>query len=252
MATVTVSGEQHVGWAEVQLKRPKVHLSFLGGLTVNRDLPYVVVAVAGAGNNGVALSARSLFTAQLVVETSLQLRNGSLLVASLMDKRKEPMVPAWKHTSSLAEELRGLSGVTNQEVVGVVLEARYNDGTVRASVRRFLRVSEPRAGPRISVSSSTRSPKVGENIVFHVRSSQPVASLSYLVVSRGQVLVSAELAMAPHSARTFHLGVTQEMEPVATLLLYWPGGAGAVQSITFPVTGKQVGGRNPVITLIVQ
>lgn len=237
-ATVTVAGEEYRGWTEVRLLLPEVRLAFLGARVADRELPYEVVVTA-AGPAGRALSVSSLASADLVVETSVHLKNGSLVKAGMEGKRKEPAVGAWKHTSSLGEQLLGLPGISAREVEGLVLEARYSCGKVNSSARRYLPLVERATREGITVSSSTRNPRVGENIVFHVRSSHSVASLSYLVVSGGRVLVSEELAMAPHLVRTFHLEVTPAMAPLATLLVHWPGKA-VVQSIVFPVEGGQV------------
>ena len=228
------SGGVHLGWAETRLTRPRVKLQFLGPRTLSRDLPYEVIVTASE-QDGSMLSKDSLARAQLVVETLLQLRNGTLLMASLHEKRREPGLAAWKHTSSLAEQLRHLEPETldSRQVVGIVLDASYADGRQRAGARIHLRTTEQEE--RLAVSCSTRSPRVGQNIVFHVRTSRPVASLSYLVVARGRVFASAELAMDPHTVRTFHLPVLPEMAPSATLLVYFPGNAAAVQTLTFPV-----------------
>lgn len=233
------SGGIHLGWAETRLIRPRVKLQFLGPRTLNRDLPYELIVTASE-QDGSVLSKDSLSRAQLVIETLLQLRNGTLLMAGLLEKRREPGLAAWKHTSSLAEQLRYLQPGTldSRQVVGLVLDASYADGRQRAGARIHLRATEQEE--RLAVSCSTRSPKAGQNIVFHVRTSRPVASLSYLVVGRGRVFASAELAMDPHTVRTFHLPVRPEMAPSATLLVYFPGNAAAVQTLTFPVQ-DQVG-----------
>ena len=233
-ATVTdESGGTHLGWAETRLTRPQVKLQFLGPRTLNRDLPYELIVTASE-QDGSMLSKDSLARAQLVVETLLQLRNGTLLMAGVHEKRREPGLAAWKHTSSLAEQLRHLEGsLDSRQVVGLVLDASYADGRQRAGARVHLKATEQEE--RLAVSCSTRSPRVGQNIVFHVRTSRPVASLSYLVVGRGRVFASAELAMDPQTVRTFHLPVRAEMAPCATLLVYFPGNAAAVQTLTFPV-----------------
>ena len=210
-------GSVHLGWAETRLTRPQVKLQFLGPRTLNRDLPFEVIVTASQ-QDGSILSKDSLSRAQLVVETLLQLRNGTLLMSSLHEKRREPGLAAWKHTSSLAEQLRHLEvRLDSREVVGLVLDASYADGQQRAAARIYLRATDQEE--RLAVSCSTRNPRVGQNIVFHVRTSRPVASLSYMVVGRGKVFASAELAMDPHTVRTFHLPVRAEMAPIIIIII---------------------------------
>jgi hypothetical protein len=242
-AEVTAEGERYQGWAEVRLVRPLVRLAFLGARTVTPGLPFELVVTAVEQDSG-PLARRSLASAQVVLETLLHLRNGSLVLAGVAEKRREPAVAAWKHSSSLAEAVRGVPGVREEQVAGLVLSAAYSDGGRRASARRHLRLVDlPAAstGPRLAVASSTRRPRPGENIVFHVRSSAPVSSISYLVTGRGRVLLSAEVAMAPHTVRTFHIPVTAAMAPAATLVVHCPGSHDALQSIVFPVSGAEVG-----------
>ena len=233
-ATVTdESGEVHQGWAETRLTRPEVKLRFLGPRTLSRDLPYEVIVTAHEQDHSM-LSKESLGRSKLIVETLVQLSNGTILMSSLHEKRREPGLAAWKHTSSLAEQLRHLEKqVDSRQVVGIVLDASFADGRRRAAARIHLRTVEMEE--RLAISCSTRNPTVGQNIVFHVRTSRPVASLSYLLVARGRVFASSELAMDPHTVRTFHLPVQQEMAPSATLLVYFPGNPSAVQTLTFPV-----------------
>ena len=235
------SGEVHHGWAETRLTRPEVKLRFLGPRTLSRDLPYEVIVTAHEQDDSM-LSKESLGRSKLVVETLVQLSNGTILMSSLHEKRREPGLAAWKHTSSLAEQLRHLEKqVDSRQVVGIVLDASFADGRRRASARIHLRTVEMEE--RLAISCSTRNPTVGQNIVFHVRTSRPVASLSYLLVARGRVFASSELAMDPHTVRTFHLPVQQEMAPSATLLVYFPGNPSDVQTLTFPVAWVSFFGR---------
>ena len=71
------------------------------------------------------LSKESLGRSKLVVETLVQLSNGTILMSSLHEKRREPGLAAWKHTSSVAEQLRHFAARQASERRGQLLKCFY-------------------------------------------------------------------------------------------------------------------------------
>ncbi|KAK7573777.1 hypothetical protein V9T40_010968 [Parthenolecanium corni] len=90
----------------------------------------------------------------------------------------------------------------------------------------------------IKVSSSTRNAKVGEYIVFHVQSNFDMETFSYVIVSKGIILVASQ-ETTTSSVYTFSVTLSAEMAPSATIVIYHVGKFGDVlaDSLTFPVNG---------------
>ncbi|RWS29912.1 CD109 antigen-like protein, partial [Leptotrombidium deliense] len=90
----------------------------------------------------------------------------------------------------------------------------------------------------LQVSTSTREPKVGEYIIFHVRANYYVQLFSYVILSKGMILMSSREEM-PSSVKTFSVTLSAEMAPSATIVVYDISRNNEViaDSLTFAVNG---------------
>ncbi|RWS18059.1 CD109 antigen-like protein [Dinothrombium tinctorium] len=90
----------------------------------------------------------------------------------------------------------------------------------------------------IQVSTSTREPKVGEYIIFHVRANYYVDLFSYVIISKGVLLLSSREEMTS-SIKTFAVTLSAEMAPLATIVVYdiARGDEVLADSLTFSVNG---------------
>ncbi|OQR76238.1 C3 and PZP alpha-2-macroglobulin domain-containing protein 8-like [Tropilaelaps mercedesae] len=101
------------------------------------------------------------------------------------------------------------------------IEATFFDEYLgRASSELLLYPEFSPSGYHIQVSTSTKSPKVGEYIIFHVRANYFVEQFSYLVVSKGMVLLTGQEVMQSSSIRTMAISLSAEMAPSATVIVF--------------------------------
>ncbi|KAK9732382.1 Alpha-2-macroglobulin family [Popillia japonica] len=91
---------------------------------------------------------------------------------------------------------------------------------------------------QIKVSTSTDEPKVGEYIILHIRSNYIVDKYNYIIVSKGNILVTGDQIMEDYVS-TIAVTLSAEMAPVSTVVVWHIGRYGDVtaDSLTFPVNG---------------
>lgn len=109
---------------------------------------------------------------------------------------------------------------TLAEVSKVRIEATYTDddgSRTPASLDVYSYYSP--SDKLIQVSTSTKNPRVGEYIIFHVRSNYHVDMFNYVIVSKGMILLSGREEMSS-SIKTFALSLSPEMAPSATMVIY--------------------------------
>lgn len=101
----------------------------------------------------------------------------------------------------------------------------------------------------IKVLTSTLQPKVGEYIIFHIRTNYYIEHFNYIIISKGIVLVIGDEVMK-ESIYTMAIPLSAEMAPVATIVVWYIGRYGDVMadSLTFPVNGIS---RNKVFSLTI-
>lgn len=108
----------------------------------------------------------------------------------------------------------------NFEYDYLILSAEFNDRTsLRASTKIRLYsiyASNPRS---LQISTSTFNAKVGEYVVFHAKANYPLATLSYIIISKGIILTTGREQVSS-SLHTFAVPVSAEMAPSSTILIY--------------------------------
>ncbi|XP_053203111.1 CD109 antigen-like isoform X2 [Panonychus citri] len=120
------------------------------------------------------------------------------------------------------------------------IEAFYMDSDNKDSARASLDFYSSYAPTNrlVQVSTSTSEPKVGEYIIFHVRSNYFVDRFSYAIVSKGIILTTGREEM-PTNIKTFSVTLSPEMAPSSTIVIYNIARGGEVISdaLTFSVNG---------------
>ncbi|XP_048773201.1 CD109 antigen-like [Ostrea edulis] len=97
----------------------------------------------------------------------------------------------------------------------------------------------------ITLSTSTKNPKVNTYMLFHVKTSLYVPRIYYQVVGGGNILVGEELEMISRR-KSFAIALSRDMVPTARVVVYYLSGQPeeiVVDSLTFFVDGT---GNNKV------
>lgn len=80
--------------------------------------------------------------------------------------------------------------------------------------------------------------QVGEYMIFHIRSNYFIDKFSYLIISKGIILLTGDQDMGDYVS-TMAIALSAEMAPMATIVVWHVGKYGDLQvdSLTFPVNG---------------
>ncbi|XP_022694685.1 CD109 antigen-like [Varroa jacobsoni] len=98
--------------------------------------------------------------------------------------------------------------------------AFFDDYLGRANGELLLYPEFSPSGYHIQVTTSTKTPKVGEYIIFHVRANYFIDQFSYIVVSKGMVFLTGQEVMQSSSIRTMAVSLSAEMAPSATIVVF--------------------------------
>uniref|UniRef100_A0A1A9WXK7 Thioester-containing protein 6 n=1 Tax=Glossina brevipalpis TaxID=37001 RepID=A0A1A9WXK7_9MUSC len=127
-----------------------------------------------------------------------------------------------------------LNGVTQMR-----LQANFVDSRGERAQTDLLLVGHysPR-NQHIKVTTSTESPTVGEYIIFHIRTNFFLEEFSYLIMSKGVILMNDRETIR-EGIRTIAVVLSAEMAPVATIVVWKITQQGQIvaDSLTFPVNG---------------
>ena len=75
--------------------------------------------------------------------------------------------------------------------------------------------------PRLQMTTSTPEPRVGNNVILHLRSNYDLTTDFYLIVmSGGRLLTSKQDSMGSFKLKTFDQLITTEMTPSVTFVLW--------------------------------
>lgn len=88
----------------------------------------------------------------------------------------------------------------------------------------------------LKVWTSSIEPRIGENVVIHVRSNFNVQMLNYILITKNVILTTGRLIM-DHTIKTFKIQLDKLMSPTSTVLVYCVDNNGEIiaDSIHFPV-----------------
>ena len=186
--------------------------------------------------------------------TRSQLENGELLVEISLqrtDGRTEQVSPPfpvrrrskfygnrhmWQMTVPNLKRHLGLKDEVDKEVASVTARAIFTTFGGSSDGRRLEARSElvliPYAPPsvnstkvhhvpRLQLTTSTPDPRVGQNVILHLRSNYDLGSDYYLtVMSGGKLLTSKQDSMGFTKLRTFDELITSDMTPSVTFVLW--------------------------------
>ena len=176
--------------------------------------------------------------------TESQLQNGELLVETVMQRTNgqtvqiSPPFPVrrrsrfygnrhmWQVTvPNLKRQLgRTLQKGPGVGVASVTAKATFNTmSDISAEAELVLVPHQDDGGhaPRLQLTTSTPEPRVGNNVILHLRSNYDLTNDFYLIVmSGGRLLTSKQDSMGFTKLKTFDQLITTEMTPSVTFVLW--------------------------------
>lgn len=245
-STVTVEahvGEHYLnriemGFAQTIVFNSDIELKFLGSSpqVFKPAMPFKAY-LAVSFHDGSALPSWRLSNRQLEIKTVVTFKNNKIKNLNTHQEQMLPTQPGiWQVNLDLHTQLNG----TNlNDVYAVDLEALYQDDSGDAAKANLLiYASYSPTNHRIHVSTSTKYPKVGEYIIFHVRADYYVQKFYYVILSKGMILFAGYEDMIS-TIKTFAITISAEMSPSATIVVYDIAREGIVvcDSLIFPVDG---------------
>lgn len=226
------------GYARAYIFSSRIKLEFLGSSPqiFKPGMPFKTYC-AVSFHDGSPLPADRFFYDEIDVRPRIQLfRAGS----RPLEWFKVPMSPVqpgiWEISINLKSKIdkRLLS-----DVQYLHLEAEFRDAFGDLAKADLMAYAAYAPTDRlIQISTSTKIPKVGEYLILHVRANYYVDQFSYVIVSKGIVLLTGREQMTS-SIKTFAISLSPEMAPSSTIVIYdiARGGEVIADSLTFPVDG---------------
>ncbi|XP_022908255.2 CD109 antigen [Onthophagus taurus] len=231
------------GYSTARIFESSIKLSFLGESpqVFKPGMPATVYIVASF-HDGSRIAEERLRLSELTVYTSIDIRNGGSeqLPAKKLLMSSDDGV--WVYNIDLKQELQ-VTGPDAQLILSSVEKIRvravFQDiqgGRIEQNLLMLAHYSPQ--NKHLKVMTSTVEPKVGEYIIFHVRSNFYIDKYSYLVISKGTILITGDEVMQDF-VNTIAITLSAEMAPVATVVVWYVGRYGDVvaDSLTFPVNG---------------
>lgn len=241
----------YTGFGRAYIFSSKVKLEFLGSSPqVFKPAMPLKTYVSVSFTDGSPLPENRLINDKLVVQLRVQFNRGGSRTLRSRLVTMSPVNPGmWEIEINLKGELNNDKSLLN-DVQFLIVDATFKDAngdSIRAPELRAYSTYSP-SDRLIQISTSTKSPKVGEYIIFHARSNYYVELFSYAIVSKGMVLLTGREEMTS-SIKTFAISLSPEMAPTSTIVIYdiARGGEVIADSLTFPVDG--ISRNNFTVTL---
>ncbi|XP_072379728.1 CD109 antigen [Diabrotica undecimpunctata] len=233
------------GFSTARIFNSSIKLQFLGGSpqVFKPGMP-ITTYITASYHDGSPLSKQILENSVVEISTSVDSRGGGrrdVPIDTLYQSDDHPGV--WEYKLDLKRDL-GVSGPKAYEELSqlsaVKMQAVFKDGYSgqRATAELLMLAHYSHTDQHIKVITSTVDPRVGEYMIFHIRSNFFVEKFSYLIISKGIVLVTGDQDMDDYVS-TMAIALSAEMAPVATIVVWHIGHSGdlTVDSLTFPVNG---------------
>ncbi|KAK3881350.1 hypothetical protein Pcinc_014206 [Petrolisthes cinctipes] len=227
----------HTAYALTRVFSPDIHLEFLGGSpqVLRPAMPFKFYLTARM-QDGSQVPGYRLARHRLLVTPEVRLHTGE---RRPLQPRTLKMTHAthaiWEAELEVRAELPALESA--QEVESLHLEAELKDSEgSRSHASLVTVVHHSPHGHHLQVTTSTRSPKVGEYVILHVRSNYYLDQFRYILLSKGMVVEAGQQNMEA-SLKTFPLPLTSEVAGVATVVVYAAGRDQdlVADALTFPV-----------------
>ncbi|CAH2000434.1 unnamed protein product [Acanthoscelides obtectus] len=233
------------GFSTARIFNSSIRLKFLGDSpqVFKPGMP-VTAYIAASYFDGSPLSPEILGSSVLEVSTSVDMHAGGrrdVPTKQLYQMEDNPGV--WEYKLDVKKEL-GVTGPRAYEELSTMnalrINAIYKDGYTgqRAQAELLMLAHYSTNNQHMKVITSTTTPKVGEYMIFHIRSNYYIDKFSYLIISKGIVLLTGDQDMNDFVS-TMAIVLSAEMAPVATIVVWHVGKHGDVEvdSLTFPVNG---------------
>ncbi|KAJ8926001.1 hypothetical protein NQ315_009856 [Exocentrus adspersus] len=249
MVTATVGDrfldEVIEGFAVSRVFNSSIKLKFLGDSpqVFKPGMPITAYVIASY-QDGSPLTSENLRSSILEVTTSIDMRTGGkreIPVRQLYQVDGSPGV--WECKIDVKRDLgiRGPKAYEELSQIGSLrVEALYKDGYTgdRAQAELLMLAHYSANDQHIKVVTSTIAPRVGEYMIFHIRSNYYIEKFNYLIISKGIVLLTGDQDMNDFVS-TMAIALSAEMAPVATIVVWHVGKYGDIQvdSLTFSVNG---------------
>ena len=228
----------YYGYARAYIFGSRLKLNFLGSnpQVFKPSMPFKAYC-AISYHDGSPLPSDRLLSKYLDISPRVFLlgRQQSL---PLSREAMSPLYPGiWEITVDLKDHIQDKRSLA--EVQKLRLEVTFTDyDSERTLASLDVYAYHSPTGRLIQVSTSTKQPRVGEYIIFHVRANYYVEMFSYVIISKGTILLTGREEMSA-GIKTFAVTLSPEMAPSSTILIYdtTRGGDVTADSLTFPVDG---------------
>ncbi|XP_037909514.1 CD109 antigen [Hermetia illucens] len=233
------------GYSIARIYNSSIKLSFLGDSPqiFKPAMPFTCYLAVSYHDNS-AMKREALLRSIVEVTGSVESRSGGRRdYPAVRNLRMSEREGIWELNVDLRNDLRLDEGRNGREFLNDIqsmqLRATYrNDrGEYATADLQLISHFSPKNN-HIKVSTSTKYPKVGEYIVFHIRSNFFIETFNYLIISKGIVLLNGQETIH-EGTRTMAITLSSEMAPVSTIVVWkiTTKGQIVVDSLSFPVNG---------------
>nr|XP_023020660.1 CD109 antigen [Leptinotarsa decemlineata] len=233
------------GYSTARIFNSSINLRFLGDSpqVFKPGMPVTTYIIASY-QDGSPLSRQILQSGVLEVTATVDMRGGGRRdIPSRILYQMEDNQGVWEYKVDVKRDL-GITGPKAYEELSQLSSLRihatfrdaYSGQLTNAELLMLAHYSFN--DQHIKVITSTITPKVGEYMIFHIRSNYYVEKFNYLIISKGIVLLTGDQDMGDYVS-TMAIALSAEMAPVATIVIWNVGRYGDLQvdSLTFPVNG---------------
>lgn len=225
------------GFSQSLIFSSYIKLKFLGSTpqVFKPSMPFKTY-LAVSNHDGTPLPKWQLTDCKLEIIPTIIMYDGGRRRLNLLDQIIKVQNGVWEITLSLESMIKNKQELYN--IQSVTLEAILSDIRVLAKAEMKLYSTYSESNNHLQITTSTKAAKVGQYIIFHVRSDFFVEKIFYIIISKGVILLTGQEEMM-YKIMTFAVALSPEMAPKATILIYSIVRDGEViaDSLTFPVDG---------------
>nr|XP_045614119.1 alpha-1-macroglobulin-like [Procambarus clarkii] len=227
----------HSGYASTRIFSSAIKLDFLGeSPQVLRPAMPFKFYLSATQHDGSKVPEWRLSRHRLLVSPEVTLYTGERRkLLSRTVKMTHARYALWEAELDLHGELADVE--VAMEIESLRLDAELKDAVGSRSYASLITVAHhsPK-GRHLQVTTSTRSPKVGEYVILHVRSNFYLEKFRYVLLSKGMVIEAGQQRMEA-SLKTFPLPLSAEVAGVATVVVFTVGRDEELvaDALTFPV-----------------
>ncbi|XP_023235311.1 CD109 antigen-like [Centruroides sculpturatus] len=235
------------GFSQTLIFSSYIKLKFLGSTPqIFKPLMPFKAYLAVSNHDGTPLSKWQLTDYKLEISPTVEMRDGVRRKLRLLDQITKVQEGIWEVTVSLESLIRNKREL--YDVQSLTLQAIFFDDRESAETELKVYSTYSESNNQLQITTSTKAAKVGQYIIFHVRSDYYVEKIYYVILSKGVILLTGQKSMT-YTIMTFAVALSPEMAPTATILVYSIVRDGEVvaDSLTFPVNG--ISRNNFTVTL---